>query len=270
MSAVQSFLDTARAFDSVAADYDSTLGNNALIQQMRSRMMQTIERNLPRGARLLDLGCGTGIDAAYLAARGYEIHALDSSPAMVARTRERLEQARLTNQVRADNIGIHELERLDARNFDGAYSDLGPLNCVPDLRGVSRALALELKPNGLLIASVLGRYVPWEILYYALRGDFQRLRVRFKRESVPVAMNGLRVWTNYYTPREFVRAFTNEFELLSLCALALFAPPPYLIHMYEKFPRTVAWLERLDRLLGYKPLFREAGDHFLILLRKKN
>lgn len=266
----QSFLDTSRAFDSVAADYDGTLGNNALVQKMRVPMMQTIERNFPRGARLLDLGCGAGIDAEYLAARGYEIHALDSSPAMAARTQARLEHARLTQHAHADNIGIHELEKLDAQNFDGAYSDLGPLNCVPDLRAVSQQLARKLKPNGLLIASALGRYVPWEILYYARRGDFKRVGVRFARASVPVPMNGLTVWTHYYAPREFARAFADEFELMSVRALALFVPPPYLIRVREKFPRAVGWLERIDHALGAKPFFREAGDHFLIMLRKKN
>ncbi|HEX7587176.1 MAG TPA: SAM-dependent methyltransferase, partial [Anaerolineae bacterium] len=47
--------DTARAFDSVAADYDGPLGNNALIQRMRAQVMDTIEAALPHAAELLDL-----------------------------------------------------------------------------------------------------------------------------------------------------------------------------------------------------------------------
>ncbi|MBI4786850.1 MAG: methyltransferase domain-containing protein [Chloroflexi bacterium] len=258
---------TSRAFDSVAGDYDGPLGNNALIQKMRAQVMDTIERAFPRGARLLDLGCGTGIDAAYLAARGYAITALDSSPAMVSRTKERLQRGNLA--ARAIHLGIHELAQLDAREYDGAYSNFGALNCVPDLRAVSSALASKLKPGGLLVASVIGRYCPWELAFYTLRGDWNRARVRLARGMVAAPLNGQTVWTRYYSPREFYRDFSTHFQQVSVRALALFVPPPYLVHAYEGFPRAFAVLERLDRVLAYKALFRNAGDHFLVVLTRK-
>ncbi len=37
-------LDTQRAFDSVAADYDGPRGNNALIQRMRQTLWDTVLR----------------------------------------------------------------------------------------------------------------------------------------------------------------------------------------------------------------------------------
>ena len=261
------FVVTQRAFDSVAVDYDGALGNNALIQKMRARVMAKIERTFPPGARLLDLGCGTGIDAAYLAARGYAITALDASPAMVARTRERLQHAGLT--ARAINLGIHDLAQLDGEFFDGAYSNFGALNCLPELRSVSAALATKLKPGGILIASVIGRYCPWEWIVYGMRGDGKRARARLARGMVAVPLNSQTIWTRYYAPREFAREFAEEFESMDVSALALVAPPPYLIRMYEKFPRAVDFLFKLDAVLGDKPLFRNAGDHFLMALKKR-
>ncbi|HEX9074908.1 MAG TPA: class I SAM-dependent methyltransferase [Anaerolineae bacterium] len=260
-------LATRRAFDGVAAAYDGPLGNNVLIQKMRVRVMRTIEQTVPRGARLLDLGCGTGIDAAFLAARGYAVTGVDASPAMVARANERLQRG--GNSARAVNVGIHELERLESVGFDGAYSNFGALNCLPELRTVSAALATKLNPGGRLIAAVIGRYCPWEIGLYALRGDWKRARLRRESGMVPVPLKGEVVWTRYYTPREFSREFAAEFVPESLCALALFTPPPYLVHQYERFPRLFSVLESMDRVLGDKPLFREAGDHFLMVLRKK-
>jgi SAM-dependent methyltransferase len=262
-----SFLATQRAFDSVSADYDGPLGNNALIQKMRAQVMEKIERTFPRGAHLLDLGCGTGIDAAYLAARGYRITALDASSAMIARTRERCERAGL--EVRALPLGIHELARLDGRDYDGAYSNFGALNCLPDLRAVSTSLAGKLKPGGVLIASVIGRYCPWEFLFYGVRGHWERARVRFARGMVAVPMNGQTIWTRYYSPREFSRELAAEFSPVSVRALALFAPPPYLAHLAERFPRLFDGLTQLDRYLGDKPILRNAGDHFLMSLKKK-
>jgi SAM-dependent methyltransferase len=259
---------TQRAFDSVAADYDGALGNNVLIQRMRAQVMDTIMQTFPRGVRLLDLGCGTGIDAAYLSARGYVVTALDASPAMVARTRGRFQRAGLG--ARAIQLGIHELAQLDsADEFDGAYSNFGALNCLPELRTISSALASKLKPGGTFVAAVIGRYCPWELLFYALRGDWGRARVRLTRGMAPVPLNGETVWTRYYTPREFLREFGDAFAPVSLHALALFTPPPYLVRLYEKSPRVFKALEGLDRRLADKPLFRDAGDHFLIVLRKK-
>src|SRR6476660_5487797 len=91
-------LDTQRAFDSVAADYDGPKGNNALIQRMRETTWRMLTKACPPGARLLDLGCGTGIDAIELARRGYSVVATDWSPQMIERTRQRAAGAALSDQ----------------------------------------------------------------------------------------------------------------------------------------------------------------------------
>ncbi len=261
------FLATRRAFDSVAAEYDGPLGNNVLIQKMRTQVMERVEATFPRGAHLLDLGCGTGIDAAYLAERGYRITAIDAASAMVAQTRGRLKRAGLDGQVL--NLGIQELDQLDADVFDGAYSNLGALNCLPELRSISAALSHKLKPDGKLVVAVIGRYCPWEVVFYLLRGQPQRARVRSVRGMVPVPLNGEKVWTRYLAPREFAAEFAVEFEPVHWQALALFAPPPYLVHHYPRFKHVFDALARADRVLGDKPVLRNAGDHFLMVLKKR-
>jgi SAM-dependent methyltransferase len=262
--------DTRRAFDSVAADYDGPLGNNALIQRMRGAMWRTLGRLFLPGSCLLDLGCGTGIDAVYLAERGYEIIAVDGSPQMVERTRARVAERGLRGRVVVEAIGIHELEQWRGRVFDGIYSDLGPLNCVPDLRDASRACSALLKPGGKLIVSVIGRMCPWELAYYALRGDWNRARLRSASQAVPVNLNHHRVWTRYYSPREFYRAFAGEFELDGYRSLGLFLPPPYLVRSYERAPALFAPLAWLDERLGSWPLLRDSGDHFLMVLTRRD
>lgn len=261
--------DTRRAFDSVATAYDGVLGNNALVQRMRGRVWNTLTDLFPPGARLLDLGCGTGIDAVYLATRGYAIVATDWSPAMVTRTRERVAARGLDAMVKTAVLGIHELDRLTDERFDGIYSNLGPLNCVPDLDAVARACARVLEPGGRLVASVIGRICPWEVCYYAARGEWGRARLRGARRAVPVSLNHQTVWTCYFTPREFSRAFASDFTLTHYRALGLFHPPPYLIGWYERLGPLGALLGWLDDHLGALPVARDAGDHFLIVLTKR-
>lgn len=264
-------LDTQAAFDSVAADYDGPRGNNACIQDMRDEMWRWLDACFAPGSRLIDLGCGTGLDAVRMAGLGHRVTALDWSAQMVERTRERAESASLGVRVQARVLGAHELDRLEGEAcFDGAYSDLGPLNCVPDLGVVARECARLVRPGGALVFTVIGRYCPWELLHYARQRRWSRAAIRFARGTVPVGMNGHRIWTRYYSPREFTRAFAEDFELEHLRGLCVFVPPPYLTGLRKHHPDAYRRLWRLDRLVAGWPLVRQFGDHFLIVLRRRS
>jgi SAM-dependent methyltransferase len=77
------------------------------------RLVEIVEEFPEPGAtRVLDLGCAAGRNAAYLAERGFDVHALDASEAMVERTRERL----------AETLGPDEAAR---RVRVGTMDDLG-------------------------------------------------------------------------------------------------------------------------------------------------
>lgn len=264
--------DTRRAFDSVSADYDGPRGNNALIQRMRRTLWDTVDRELAPGGRLLDLGCGTGIDALRFARKGYRVVATDWSPGMVARTEARMAEASLPSPVETMPLGIQQLTELGVSYngaFDGIYSNFGPLNCVPDLAATADECARLLTPGGVLVFSVMGRICPWELAHYALRGRFGRAGVRAARGATAVGMNRHTIWTRYYLPREFHRHFAARFSLERYRALSLFLPPPYLVEFCRRRP---AWCERLGRLddrVGAWPLLRDMGDHFLMVMRRR-
>lgn len=192
--APERLLETQRAFDSVAPDYDGPRGNNALIQRMRTTLWETVAAELPVGSRLVDLGCGTGLDAGEFARRGYSVLATDWSPAMVERTRHRAATQGLEARLTAAHVGIQQLDQLDG-TFDGMYSNFGPLNCAPDLPAVAAECARLLRADGCLVFSVIGRICPWEIGHYTLRGRFKRAAVRAARGVTAVGMNGHTIWT---------------------------------------------------------------------------
>jgi len=261
--------DTRRAFDSVAADYHRSNADNALLRAMRERAMAVLLRHVARGSHVLDLGCGPGTDAAELASRGYTVTAIDESPGMVEEARRRVERAGLADRVAVHHLGIEALDVMPSACVDAAYSNFGPLNCLDELDRAAQIISRRLRRDGLLIASVIGRVCPWEIALYASRGDFGRVRVRFARGSVPVPLNGHVVRTRYYTPREFERSFQAAgFRRVSLRALGLAVPPPYMQAFSDRHPALVRALGRVDDLVGAWPVLRSAGDHFLVVLRK--
>ena len=262
--------DTRRAFNRAASDYDGPAGNNVLIQRMRAQMWQTLTTTFPRGARLLDLGCGTGIDAAYLAARGYAVLATDWSQAMVDRARARIAENGLEQWASARVLGIQDLDQLHGEEFDGIYSDLGPLNCAPDLRLTARACAALLRPGGRIVTSVIGRICPWEIAYYVAHARWKRAFLRWSSVAVPVPLNGETVWTRYFTPRQFYGSFADDFALTYYRGLRLCAPPPYMLGVYRRLRPICALGDWLDSRAGALPIVRDAGDHFLMIMTKRS
>jgi ubiquinone/menaquinone biosynthesis C-methylase UbiE len=105
-------LQTQLAFDSVAADYDGPRGNNELIQRMRVTLWDTVRDTVTPRGRLLDLGCGTGLDAVHFAGEGHEVFATDWSPQMVERTRARAIADDLQFRVDAAHLGVQQLNQL--------------------------------------------------------------------------------------------------------------------------------------------------------------
>ena len=265
----RALLETQHAFDSVAADYDRSNTENPILCAMRERVLAEVGRQVARGGRILDLGCGPGADDVALANAGYQVTGIDWSPNMVDEARARIAASGLSGRADVEHLGIHQLDCLPSEVFDAAYSNFGPLNCVPDLSEAASGIAARLRPGGVLIASVIGRFCPWELAVYGLRGDWNRARVRFASGSVGVPLNGQTVWTRYYTPSAFARVFdASGFRQVSLRALGLFAPPPYLTGFAVRHSRVVAALHRIDDVVGKWPGLRMWGDHFLVVMRK--
>ncbi len=108
--------------------------------------------------RVLDLGCAGGRNAVLLARAGFDLEALDASPAMVARTRERVAEI-LGSAEAASRVRVGRMDDLSFaadRRFDLVVA-LGLYHCAQRRAEWDRALsetARVLKPRGKLLVSV--------------------------------------------------------------------------------------------------------------------
>lgn len=106
-------------------------------------------QRLAPGARLLEIGAGTGQDSAYFRDEGLAVVAVDLSPAMVGYCRARGIEAHVGDFL---HLGV------PAGSFDAVFA----MNCllhVPngDLPAVLAAIRSVLRPGGLLFIGVYGR-----------------------------------------------------------------------------------------------------------------
>lgn len=105
------------------------------------------------GEVVLDLGCGAGLDA-ILAARSVgpdaRVYGVDMAPGMLARAREAVAEAGLTNVTILE--GTAEELPLPDNSLDVAVVN-GLFNLAPDKAAVARNLARVLRPGGRLVGA---------------------------------------------------------------------------------------------------------------------
>ena len=158
-------------FDALAANYDEDFTGTHVGRLMREAVWRRLDGVFDRGARILDLGCGTGEDAIYLARRGHDVHAVDGSEAMLRRTREKVLAAALEHRVQGSKLDIEYLDELGTDVYDGVLSNFGVLNCVEDLSSVSTELARRTARGAPVVFCLMGPTVPWEWIWYLGQGN---------------------------------------------------------------------------------------------------
>jgi ubiquinone/menaquinone biosynthesis methyltransferase len=137
-----------RLFATIAPRYDLITGLLSYGQDRRWKRRLASRANVPAGARVLDLACGTGDIAFLLAARGARVVALDITPRMLDLARRRPEAARSDVAFVAGDMA--DLPFPDT-SFDLVTTGYGLRN-VPDLPKALAEIRRVLAPGGLLLS----------------------------------------------------------------------------------------------------------------------
>lgn len=199
----------AAVFDRMAATYDDVWTRSAEGRAQREAVWRGIDSLFMPGDRVLDLGCGTGVDAAHLTSRGIEVHAIDPSAEMIRIARER---GGFTAEVK----DVGELTGI----YDGAISNFGALNCASDLSAVAAALSRVVRPGGRVAICTIGRFCLAESVRFAARGQFRKAA---RRWSGSAEFRGMAV--SYPTVSQLDTAFAPGFSLEFWSGIGMIAAP---------------------------------------------
>jgi len=270
MSAVQPTFSPA-PFDAVAARYDETFTNSRIGQAQRKAVWHELGQAFTPGDNVLEIGCGTGVDACYLAEHGVHVVACDVSTQMINVATRRIHERGLQKFVKPLILRAEDISALRTQSFDGAFSNFGALNCIEDLPRFARDLGRLLKPGGRVLLCWMGRYCLWEMIWYLAHGNGQKAFRRLRRDQITARIGrGAFVNVHYPSIRSLRRTFAPEFKIKSIKGIGLAVPPSYLEHWAVRHPRLIGLGERADTWMGRFPGTRILADHILVGLQPES
>jgi len=269
MSATQQHAYSA-PFDAVAERYDESFTSSRIGQAQRASVWKELEKTFRSGDRVLEIGCGTGVDACFLAERGVRVVACDSSSRMIAVTTRRILESGQQKLVQPLLLRAEDISTLPAdESFDGAFSNFGALNCVQDLQSLVRDLAALLKPGATALLCWMGPCCAWEMIWYLAQGNRNKAFRRLNREGVTARIaDGAFIHVHYPSVKLLAHTFAPEFRLQSFKGIGVSVPPSYLDHWAQRYPRLLQLCERAESGLGRTPGIRALADHVLLRFQR--
>lgn len=262
------FSTIAEAFSRTAEKYDAFAEDHPNQTRMRSKVYSHVQRYLPAGSRILELNAGTGIDAVELARRGYRVHATDIAQGMLDRLDDKITQSGLKEKITIQQCSFTELNKIQGAPFDAVFSDLGGLNCIPDLAPVIAQLPHVLRPHGLVTWVLMPPVCLWEMAEI-FRGHPRLAFRRFARNGTRAHLEGLYFTVYYFTPKQVLKWFGDEYDCLGIQGLSVITPTAESKNFAKRYTRlyqTLCWLD--DRLASLPP-WRGWGDFFIITMRHR-
>jgi ubiquinone/menaquinone biosynthesis C-methylase UbiE len=254
------------AFDRLAQTYDSEFTNTGVGRALRDLVWSRFDRLFAAGQTLVELGCGTGEDALYLARCGVRVVATDAAPEMVGVAQAKAVQRGLAHNVEFHAVPMEGLRaKFSDRRFDGAISNFGAINCACDLPSLAEDMASLLKPGAPLLWVAMGKHVPWEWFWYMAQGKPRKAFRRYGTRGVE--WRGMRV--HYPTPRDLSQLLAPFFRIGRIAPLGCVLPPSYAATWLNRRRKGLHTLIRAERLAQNASFLASVADHYMIEAYRK-
>ena len=255
-------------FDRLAPTYDVDFTDSLIGRAQRNAVWKEMEQTFHSRDNILELNCGTGEDAFFLAGHGISVFACDASEQMIARAEQRLRQQSTPLPVVFCHLATERLAELAPElQFDGVFSNFSGLNCTENLAAVASSLADLVKQRGSLLLCTSTRCCLMEMIYYLIRREPSKAFRRLKGYT-QASLAGATLTVYYPTVREMRNAFRPHFQLKSVMGVGVCIPPSYLESWARHNSRTFDLLCRAETYFANLPFLRASGDHVLLRFEK--
>lgn len=251
------------SFGHIASSYDDTFTHSLVGRAQRDRVWKLLGEEINTGKKLsvLEINCGTGHDAFWLAKQGHRVLATDSSPEMI-------ETAKSKNSHHLIEYRVFDFTKpgdLPEKNFDLIFSNFGGLNCVgeSELKHVLASAENCLAYGGKMIAVIMPDKCLWDQVKSLKHGKYN---IRGK-SPVEVNVEGMKVKCWYYSP-EKMEQLGEPMKRLKLHPVGFFIPPSHFEKKMQRWWWFFRWLCLLEKKISHIRFLARYADHFYISLEK--
>lgn len=254
-------------FDKAAIDYDDAFTNSEIGKLQRNLVYRQLLKHLDSVQTILEINCGTGEDAIWLAKRNFKVTATDISEKMIETAKSKGDFENL-NFVTADINSI--TTSFKKEKFDLIFSNFGGINCLSksELDYFFRNITSLLSEKGKLILVIMPKSTIWEQCYFLAKAQFSSI-YRRKKESVLVDVSGEKVQTYYYNPKDVVNLSVKDFILASQKPIGFFVPPSYMEPFFKNKKGLLQFLNSFEKGISGWSFLSKHADHYIITLQKR-
>ena len=258
--------NVAEAFSRQSEVYDEYEVENENLKRVRDEIYKHFLMLRKPGDKILEVNAGTGTDAIYFARQGFRIHATDVAEGMVQEVEKKASQMSLKAKITTQVASFTDLAPVTGSPYQACFSNIGGLNCIPDLKAFVTQLRLVLDPGAVVTIVVMPRYCPWEWLE-VFRGRFGVAARRLNQAGAVVSPKRVPYRIYYHNARHVISSFRPKFRLIKQQSLSLFAPPMDRKQFSKRHPRFYRLLVSLDNLLSKVYPFNQLGDFIIYSYR---
>lgn len=139
-------MDLKETYNKIAEDWFKDHHNDTWWQEGTEKFLA----ELPKGASILDVGCGAGVKSRYLANKGFRVTGVDFSEKMIEIAK------RESPEIPFEVVDVYEIDKYP-KTFDGVFAQAVLLHVPKEkIRGVLAKLKDKINQNGLLYIAVKG------------------------------------------------------------------------------------------------------------------
>ncbi len=260
-------------FDKIAPFYDELFSDTEIGLYLKQIVWNYLNENLPKTElNILEINCGTGVDAIYLAQKGHNVVATDQSAEMIKNAQLKLKD------VQSANVIFQQMDIRDIKNnfidqkFELIFSNFGGLNCIDkneikkfgnDIRGI-------LNTGGRIIAVIMPPLSVWDFLYFLFIVDPLKGIKRLLSKPIEAYIYESEVTVNYFSPGSFAKLLGDEFKVNKIIPVGFFLPPIYLDNYFKKYSKVLKKLNKFEKGAATKPCLANLSNHYLIDLQFNN
>ena len=250
-------------FDPASEHYDRDFSFSRIGEVQRTKVWDWLRPvlQLQTKMNILELNCGTGVDALGIAEMGHKILATDISPGMIQVAKGKLKEGADSPTFQVMDINVIG-EAVSDDEYDLVFSNFGGLNCLSpeQLRDFGLQVSSKIKGTGRFVAVLMPRYPLLEVLTHLLKGRFGDINK--KKQPIDVNVSGASIRTWYYSPKEFAQLMGRNLQVRKIKPIGFFMPPSYMEALTVRYPTVFAILKKLETYLSNRAWQAPFADHF--------